>query len=131
MGRIFKLIRNGLVIAAGITAYQAAQKTRLETGSFYGDTFERNFKDQLMANAKLVADTVKSKLGWQSAGTVAEEGKNSGDRADAAPAGDKAKAQESAETVKEAVKAVVKKVEKKVKKKAKKKATVKEVKGKA
>ena len=45
MGKISKLIRNGLAIAAGIAAYQAAQKTRLETGSFYGDTSGRNFKE--------------------------------------------------------------------------------------
>ena len=37
MCKVSKLIRNGLAIAAGITAYQAAQKTRLETGSFYGE----------------------------------------------------------------------------------------------
>jgi hypothetical protein len=33
------------VIGAGIAAYQAARKTRLETGSFYGDISGRNFKE--------------------------------------------------------------------------------------
>ena len=122
MCKVSKLIRNGLAIAAGITAYQAAQKTRLETGSFYGDTFGRNFKDQLMANAKLVADIVRTKLGQQSAGAVCEVSRNVDDRADAEPAVDKAKAQESAEDIKEAEKKAEKKTEKKTKKKTKKKA---------
>ena len=122
MCKVSKLIRNGLAIAAGITAYQAAQKTRLETGSFYGDTFGRNFKDQLMANAKLVADIVRTKLSQQSAGAVCEVSRNVDDRADAEPAVNKAKAQESAEGIKELEKKAEKKTEKKAKKKVKKKA---------
>ena len=121
MGKISKLIRNGLAIAAGIAAYQAAQKTRLETGSFYGDTFGRNFKDQLMANAKLVADVIRTKLSQQSVCAVPEEGGNGGCRADAEPAVVKEKAQKSAKAVKEAEKKLKKKVKKKVKKKSEKK----------
>lgn len=135
MGKVFKLIRNGFVIAAGIAAYQAAQKTRLETGSFYGVTFGRNFKDQLMAYAKFVADIVRTKLCHQSAGAVPEEGENGGNRADAEPAADKAKAQESAEGVKKLGKKLGKKSEKKSREKtektAKKKAPDKEDKGQA
>ena len=100
MCKVSKLIRNGLAIAAGITAYQAAQKTRLETGSFYGDTFGRNFKDQLMANAKLVADVIRTKLSQQSVCAIPEEGGNGGCCADAEPAVDKAMVRESAESVK-------------------------------
>ena len=122
MCKVSKLIRNGLAIAAGITAYQAAQKTRLETGSFYGDTFGRNFKDQLMANAKLAADFVRTKLSRQSVGALPEESGNGGNRADAEPAEDKVKAQESAEGIKELEKKAEKKTEKKAKKKVKKKA---------
>lgn len=121
MCKVSKLIRNGLAIAAGIAAYQAAQKTRLETGSFYGDTFGRNFKDQLIANAKLVADFVRKKLSRQSVGALPEESGNGGNRADAEPAEDKVKAQESAEGIKELEKKAEKKTEKKAKKKAKKK----------
>jgi len=121
MCKVSKLIRNGLAIAAGITAYQAAQKTRLETGSFYGDTFGRNFKDQLMANAKLVADIVRTKLGQQSAGAVCEVSRNVDDRADAEPAVNKAKAQESAESVKKLGKKLGKKPGKKSGKKSKEK----------
>ena len=131
MGKLSKLIRNVFVIAAGITAYQAAQKTRLETGSFYGDTFGRNFKDQLMANAKLVADIVRTKFSRQRVGALPEESEKGGNRADAEPAADKVKAQESAEDIKEAEKEAEKKTEKKAKKKAKKKAPDKEEKGQA
>ena len=120
MCKVSKLIRNGLAIAAGITAYQAAQKTRLETGSFYGDTFGRNFKDQLMANAKLVADIVRTKLSQQSAGAVPEGVRNVDDRADAEPAVIKAKALESAESVKKLGKKLKKKSGKKSGKKSEK-----------
>lgn len=121
MCKVSKLIRNGLAIAAGITAYQAAQKTRLETGSFYGDTFGRNFKDQLMANAKLVADVIRTKLSQQSAGAVPEGVRNVDDRADAEPAVIKAKALESAESVKKLGKKLKKKSGKKSGKKSEKK----------
>ena len=121
MCKVSKLIRNGLAIVAGITAYQAAQKTRLETGSFYGDTFGRNFKDQLIANAKLVADIVRTKLGQQSAGAVCEVSRNVDDRADAEPAVNKAMARESAEGVKKLGKKLGKKHGKKSEKKSKEK----------
>ena len=121
MCKVSKLIRNGLAIAAGITAYQAAQKTRLETGSFYGDTFGRNFKDQLMANAKLVADVIRTKLSQQSAGAVPEGVRNVDDRADAEPAVIKAKALESAKGVKKLGKKLKKKLGKKSGKKSEKK----------
>ena len=120
MCKVSKLIRNGLAIAAGITAYQAAQKTRLETGSFYGDTFGRNFKDQLMANAKLVADVIRTKLSQQSVCAVPEEGGNGGCRADAEPAVIKAKALESAKGVKKLGKKLKKKSGKKSEKKSEK-----------
>ena len=121
MCKVSKLIRNGLAIAAGITAYQAAQKTRLETGSFYGDTFGRNFKDQLMANAKLVADIVRTKFSRQRVGALPEESEKGGNRAVAEPAVDKAKALESAKGVKKLGKKLGKKLKKKLGKKSGKK----------
>ena len=39
MGIISGLIKDGLKIGALITAYQASQKTRRETGSLIGETF--------------------------------------------------------------------------------------------
>ena len=45
MGIISGLIKDGLKIGALITAYQASQKTRRETGSLIGETFWRNFTE--------------------------------------------------------------------------------------
>lgn len=87
----------------------------------YGDTFGRNFKDQLMANAKLVADIVRTKLSQQSAGAVPEGVRNVDDRADAEPAVDKAMVRESAKGVKKLGKKLKKKSGKKSGKKSEKK----------
>ena len=86
----------------------------------YGDTFGRNFKDQLMANAKLVADVIRTKLSQQSAGAVPEGVRNVDDRADAEPAVIKAKALESAKGVKKLGKKLGKKHGKKSEKKSEK-----------
>lgn len=83
MGMICKLIKTGLVIGLGITAYQASQKTKRETGSASGDTFGHNFMDQSIVNAKLVADTVKS-FSKESGGTGGSaKGKKAGTRGSA------------------------------------------------
>ena len=50
MGIISGLIKNGLKIGALITAYQASQKTKRETGSLIGETFWRNFMGQAIEN---------------------------------------------------------------------------------
>ena len=86
----------------------------------YGDTFGRNFKDQLMANAKLVADVIRTKLSQQSAGAVPEGVRNVDDRADAEPAVDKAMVRESAKGVKKLGKKLKKKSGKKSEKKSEK-----------
>ena len=76
MGIICKLIKTGIVIGLGITAYQASQKTKRETGSVSGDTFARNFTDQAVENAKLVADTVKT-ISKENTGTGTKSKKGS------------------------------------------------------
>ena len=63
MGLLSKLVKTGLAVGAGITAYQATQKAKQENGTVDADSFIRNFKDQAKENSKLVVDTVKSKLG--------------------------------------------------------------------
>ena len=111
----------------GAEAFIEAGRTELvdHTGkglvmASYGDTFGRNFKDQLMANAKLVADIVRTKLSQQSAGAVPEGVRNVDDRADAEPAVIKAKALESAKGVKKLGKKLKKKSGKKSEKKSEK-----------
>ena len=55
MGLISKLLKTGLTIGALVTAYQATQKTKKETGTVDADAFVRNFKDQAIENTKIVA----------------------------------------------------------------------------
>ena len=90
MGLLSKLVKTGLAVGAGITAYQATQKAKQENGTVDADSFIRNFKDQAKENSKLVVDTVKSKLGGQSGEyRVSDEGENGYTYVDAEPAGDK------------------------------------------
>ena len=58
MGLITSLIKLGLVAGASVTAYQASEKTKQETGAVKADEFVRNFKDLAVSNSKLVVDTV-------------------------------------------------------------------------
>ena len=96
MGLISKLLKTGLTIGALVTAYQATQKTRKETGTVDANTFVRNFKDQAIENTKIVADTVKSQLAGKPAETkgdyrVSDEGENGYTYVDAKPAEGEAK----------------------------------------
>ncbi|MCR5844065.1 MAG: hypothetical protein K6G66_08925 [Oscillospiraceae bacterium] len=59
MGIISGLIKNGLKIGALITAYQASQKTKRETGSLIGETFWRNFMGQAIENIMFLVGAVK------------------------------------------------------------------------
>ena len=59
MGIISGLIKDGLKIGALITAYQASQKTKRETGSLIGETFWRNFMGQAIENIMFLVGTVK------------------------------------------------------------------------
>ena len=96
MGLISKLLKTGLTIGALVTAYQATQKTKKETGTIDADAFVRNFKDQAIENTKIVADTVKSQLAGKPTETkgdyrVSDEGENGYTYVDAKPAEGEAK----------------------------------------
>ena len=127
MGLISKLLKTGLTIGALVTAYQATQKTKKETGTVDANTFVRNFKDQAIENTKIVADTVKSQLAGKPAETkggyrVSDEGENGYTYVDAKPAEGEAKpadkqakpedkVNEVLETVKEKAPEVIEKVQ--------------------
>ena len=63
MGLISGLIKLGLVAGASVTAYQASEKAKQADGTVKADAFVKNFKEQAVANSKLVVDTVKAKVG--------------------------------------------------------------------
>ena len=110
MGSISKLLKTFLAVGAGITAYQASQKTRKETGSMTGETFKQNFMDQAKVNAKLVFDYLKAKFGKQDGGyRVSDKGENGYTYVDGEPAGDKVS--KVFETVKEKAPEVIDKVQ--------------------
>ena len=110
MGFLSKLFKTGLAIGAGITAYQAAQKARRETGSIDTDSFIRNFKDQAKENSKIVVDTVKSKVGGKTDNyRVSDEGENGYTYVDAEPVEDKVN--DVFETMKEKAPEVIDKVQ--------------------
>ena len=127
MGLISKMLKTGLTLGALITAYQATQKTKKETGTVDANAFVRNFKDQAIENTKIVADTVKSQLGGKPAETkgdyrVSDEGENGYTYVDAKPAEGEAKpadkqakpedkVNEVIETVKEKAPEVIEKVQ--------------------
>ena len=127
MGLISKLLKTGLTIGALVTAYQATQKTKKETGTVDANAFVRNFKDQAIENTKIVADTVKSQLAGKPAESkgdyrVSDEGENGYTYVDAKPAEGEAKpadkqakpedkVNEVLETVKEKAPEVIEKVQ--------------------
>ena len=92
MGIISSLIKLGLVAGASITAYQASEKAKQETGAVKGDAFVKNFKDLAVQNSKLVVDTVKSMVdGKQDGGyRYSDKGENGYTYVDAEPAEGKA-----------------------------------------
>ena len=110
MGFLSKVIKTGLAVGAGITAYQATQKAKRENGTVDADSFIRNFKDQAKENSRLVVDTVKSKLGGQSGDyRVSDEGENGYTYVDAEPVDDKVN--DVFETMKEKAPEVIDKVQ--------------------
>lgn len=119
MGLISKLLKTGLTIGALVTAYQATQKTKKETGTIDADAFVRNFKDQAIENTKIVADTVKSQLTGKPAETkgdyrVSDEGENGYTYVDAKPAEKDAKpAAEEAKPAEDKVNEVIETVKEK------------------
>ncbi len=92
MGIISSLIKLGLVAGASITAYQASEKAKQETGAVKGDAFLKNFKDLAVQNSKLVVDSVKSMVGGKQDGgyRYSDKGENGYTYVDAEPAEDKA-----------------------------------------
>ena len=92
MGIISSLIKLGLVAGASITAYQASEKAKQETGAVKGDAFVKNFKDLAVQNTKLVVDSVKSMVGDKQDGgyRYSDKGENGYTYVDAEPAEDKA-----------------------------------------
>ena len=91
MGLISSLVKLGLVAGASITAYQASEKTKQETGELKGDAFVKNFKDLAVQNSKLVVDSVKGKVTGKQDGEYrySDKGENGYTYEDAEPAGDK------------------------------------------
>ena len=91
MGLISSLVKLGLVAGASITAYQASEKTKQETGGLKGDAFVKNFKDLAVQNSKLVVDSVKEKVSGKQGGEYrySDKGENGYTYEDAEPAGDK------------------------------------------
>ncbi len=91
MGLISSLVKLGLVAGASITAYQASEKTKQETGEFKGDAFVKNFKDLAVQNSKLVVDSVKGKVSGKQDGEYrySDKGENGYTYENAEPAGDK------------------------------------------
>ena len=92
MGIISSLVKLGLVAGASITAYQASEKAKQETGDVKGDAFVKNFKDLAVQNTKLVVDAVKSMVGGKQDGgyRYSDKGENGYTYVDAGPAEDKA-----------------------------------------
>ena len=92
MGIISSLIKLGLVAGASITAYQASEKAKQETGAVKGDAFVKNFKDLAVENTRLVVDAVKSMVGGKQDGgyRYSDKGENGYTYVDAEPAEDKA-----------------------------------------
>ena len=92
MGIISSLIKLGLIAGASITAYQASEKAKQETGAVKGDAFLKNFKDLAVQNTKLVVDAVKSMVGGKQDGgyRYSDKGENGYTYVDAEPAEDKA-----------------------------------------
>ena len=110
MGFISKLIKTGLVAGAAVTAYQATQKTKQQTGSLKADEFVRNFKDQAAENSRLVVDAVKSKVGGKEGEyRYSDKGENGYTYADTTVTPDKVS--EVFETMKEKAPEVIGKVQ--------------------
>ncbi len=91
MGLISSLVKLGLVAGASITAYQASEKTKQETGELKGDAFVKNFKDLAVQNSKLVVDSVKGKVSGKQGSEYrySDKGENGYTYEDAEPVGDK------------------------------------------
>ena len=72
-----KALKTGVVIGGVVTAYQAAQTTKKQGGSFKWDKFVGNFKTQAAKNIKLTANTAKGLIGkYYDSYRVSDKGEN-------------------------------------------------------
>ena len=105
-----KALRTGVVIGGAVTAYQAAQTTKKQGGSFKWDKFLGNFKAQASKNIKLTANAAKGLIGkYYDSYRVSDKGENGYAYKDAAPENDKVS--EVFETIREYAPGVIDKVE--------------------
>ena len=105
-----KALKTGVVIGGVVTAYQAAQTTKKQSGSFKWDKFVGNFKTQAAKNIKLTANTAKGLIGkYYDSYRVSDKGENGYAYKDAAPENDKVS--EVFETIREYAPGVIDKVE--------------------
>ena len=78
MGRkINRFLKSAVVVGGLVTAYQAAQTTKKETGGFAADKFVGNFKTQAAKNIRFVADAAKPLAGKYFALFTGKSGKKS------------------------------------------------------
>ncbi len=109
MGLLSSLVKIGLVAGASITAYQASEKSKQETGGKAdANAFVRNFKNQAVDNTRFVVDTVRTKVGGSKDYRYSDEGENGYTYVDAEPAD---KVSEVFETMKEKAPEVIGKVQ--------------------
>ena len=105
-----KALKTGVVIGGVVTAYQAAQTTKKQGGSFKWDKFVGNFKTQAAKNIKLTANTAKGLIGkYYDSYRVSDKGENGYAYKSAEPENDKVS--EVFETIREYAPGVIDKVE--------------------
>ena len=75
--KINRFLKNAVVVGGLVTAYQAAQTTKKETGGFAADKFVGNFKMQAAKNIRFVADAAKPLAGKYFALFTGKSGKKS------------------------------------------------------
>ena len=105
-----KALKTGVVIGGVVTAFQAAQTTKKQSGSFKWDKFVGNFKTQAAKNIKLTANTAKGLIGkYYDSYRVSDKGENGYTYKNAEPENDKVS--EVFETIREYAPGVIDKVE--------------------
>ena len=105
-----KALKTGVVIGGVVTAYQAAQTTKKQGGSFKWDKFVGNFKTQAAKNIKLTANTAKGLIGkYYDSYRVSDKGENGYAYKSAEPENDKVS--DVFETIREYAPGVIDKVE--------------------
>ena len=75
--KINRFLKNAVVVGGLVTAFQAAQTTKKETGGFAADKFVGNFKTQAAKNIRFVAGAAKPLAGKYFALFTGKSGKKS------------------------------------------------------